>query len=241
MIMNQTGWGLPRCPYCGKKLGFWEAWLMRTKGEYTCPKCGRASNIKFQKTTYGMAAIVSILGLGILLVSTLLIQNRSLWGIPFVVLPFLLFVFLSPCWMFLEAFQPAGTGTPLGRNIPAGKAPYQANSQASGSMPAPPVRRAEQEAFSSGHTQVVPPLGGKSPANPAGRHSQQGRPAGTRTYFPRQGGVRPPVMRQTPPVRNAAPERPFVPPQRKQPAPPPAHPARDNREGQDGVGRPPRS
>ena len=116
--MNQTGCGLPRCPYCGKKLGFWEAWLMRTKGEYTCPKCGRASNIKFQKTTYGMAAIVSILGLGILLVSSLLIQNRSLWGIPFVVLPFLLFVFLSPCWMFFGGVPAGGDRDLIGKKCP---------------------------------------------------------------------------------------------------------------------------
>ena len=139
-IMNQTRWGLPRCPYYGKKLGFWEAWLLRTKGEYLCP------------TTYGIAAIVSILGLGILLLSTLLLQNRSLWGIPLVLLPFLLFVFLSPCWMVLESFQPAG-------NRP----------RPSGHRETP-----EPNGFSSGNTQVIPAIRqnsaprGAYPVAPAG-------------------------------------------------------------------------
>ena len=217
--MNQTRWGLPRCPYCGKKLGFWEAWLLRTKGEYLCPKCGSVSNIKFQKTTYGMAAIVSILGLGILLLSTLLIQNHSLWGIPLVLFPFLLFVFLSPCWMVLEAFQPAGN-----RPRPSGLRETPGSN-----------------GFSSGNTQVIPAIRknpaprGTYPAPTAGGRPSQ-RPSGPPPYSPRQGGVRPSVMRETPPVQDARPQRPFVPPQKKQSAPP-----TDNREGRDGFsGRPPR-
>lgn len=221
--MSQIGWGLPRCPYCGKRLGFWEAWLLRTKGEYICPKCGRVSNIKFQKTTYGMAAIVSILGLGILLLSTLLLQNHSLWGIPLVAFPFLLFVFLSPCWMFLEAFQFPGAS-------PEGKRP----------RPAAFSEGEGQSAFSSGHTQVIPPVRKNSvprranPMPPAKGGIPQKRPAGVPPYSPRQGGVRPSAA---PPVQDERPARPFIPPQRRQPAPP-----ADHREGGDGFGgRPPRS
>ena len=95
--------------------------------------------------------------------------------------------------------------------------------------------------FSSGNTQVIPAIRknpaprGTYPAPTAGGRPSQ-RPSGPPPYSPRQGGVRPSVMRETPPVQDARPQRPFVPPQKKQSAPP-----TDNREGRDGFsGRPPR-
>ena len=37
--------GLPACPYCGKKVNFIKAWKIKKQGEYRCPQCGGYSNI----------------------------------------------------------------------------------------------------------------------------------------------------------------------------------------------------
>lgn len=269
--MNHSKWELPVCPYCGKKLGFWEAWLLRTQGEYTCTKCARPSNIKFQRLTYGMAAIVSVLGLGILLLCSLLMGQENLWGALLVITPFLFFIFLSPRWMYLEAFQPAA---PRQAARPAGGSGY--GSAVAHTTVIPPVRpqpqqaRPPQQRSVGDQTMVMPPVGRgqpRDPNRPAPRGVAQGRPAnrpapssgarpqnqaGPRTAQnrpagqpPRQGGVRPAPardMRQTPPVNHPGQERPFVPPPRKRPAPTQdAQSILNGMTGRDEGRRPPRS
>lgn len=35
----------PICPYCGSRLNYAQAWVLRRRGEYICPECGGLSNI----------------------------------------------------------------------------------------------------------------------------------------------------------------------------------------------------
>lgn len=182
LIMNHKKWELPKCPYCGNKLGFWEAFTLRTQGEYTCTKCSRPSNIKFQSVTYTMAAIVSVLGLGILLLCSLLFQAQTLWGVLLILIPFLFFVFLSPCWMYLEAFQTASRPHPTSR--PSGGVYRGGAAQHPVARPqsrAPQSPRQNPQRPVSGHTIVMPPMGKQQgarplqPANPVYRDAT-GRP-----------------------------------------------------------------
>jgi DNA-directed RNA polymerase subunit RPC12/RpoP len=235
LTMNRKKWELPRCPYCGKKLGFWESWLLRTQGEYTCAKCSRSSNIKFQRVVYSMAAIVSVLGLGILLLSRLILQERFLWGALLVALPFLLFALLSPSWMYLEAIKAAPRQDPAGN--PSRGAYRGGSAQRPGGRP--PVRTSQQPrpvsgAPATGQTIVMPPVGrqsGPRPSQPgapgyrdaAGRPAQRPQGHSPRPQQPRQGGVRPPMpqnLRHTPPIPGQRQERAFVPPPKKSSQPP---------------------
>lgn len=203
--MNSKKWTLPKCPYCGKKLGFWEAWLLRTKGEYTCSGCGQPSNVKFDRITYSMAALASVLGLGILLVYSLLKPRESLWGILLVALPFVLFLFFSPWWMHLERFQPVArrSARETYQDLSGHTAAIPSLGKAGGSGRSAPI---------GGDTVVMPPVRAKAP-NQAGTpvyRDSTGRPVG-------RGPAQ--QMRPTPPAPNTRKNGAFVPPPRRS-APP---------------------
>ena len=56
---------LPYCPYCGKKLKYFESWFLHRNGEYLCPKCGYYSKISytnnFKKLTVLIIALAAVL------------------------------------------------------------------------------------------------------------------------------------------------------------------------------------
>ena len=37
--------GVPRCPYCKKRVNLIRTWSLKRQGEYRCPRCGGISNI----------------------------------------------------------------------------------------------------------------------------------------------------------------------------------------------------
>ena len=50
---STSKFGLPACPYCGKRLNPFVAWSYKSKGEFYCKKCGKYSNIGFSGMTVG--------------------------------------------------------------------------------------------------------------------------------------------------------------------------------------------
>ncbi len=93
---------LAQCPYCGRKIGLLRCWVLKTQGEYRCPKCGGYSNIVLHPALvfFGMVAI--LISTAVFLIQILLIRTFSWLVLILVFLPFLLF-FLSS--VFLVRFK----------------------------------------------------------------------------------------------------------------------------------------
>lgn len=90
-----------KCPYCGKKLGYFSAFSEKKRGEHTCRNCGRHSNIFFSKA-YKFLIVFTILIAGLLVaisISPSYIGN--LWCALLVVVPFLLLYLVTPFFLKL--------------------------------------------------------------------------------------------------------------------------------------------
>lgn len=90
-----------KCPYCGKKLGYFSAFSEKKRGEHTCRNCGRHSNIFFSKA-YKFLIVFTILISGLLVaisISPSYIGN--LWCALLVVVPFLLLYLVTPFFLKL--------------------------------------------------------------------------------------------------------------------------------------------
>lgn len=85
----------PRCPHCGDKIGLANAWTLKTRGEYLCPKCGGVSNIVLDRLIY-LFAFLAILVSGIFFALGFIgLLPLDIWVILLVLLPFLLFYLMS--------------------------------------------------------------------------------------------------------------------------------------------------
>ncbi len=93
--------GKTECPYCGRKVGFAGAWILKTQGEYRCPKCGGISNIVLNKRLYIIAAVAAVLSAILLLVEVLFVPQFSIGSVISVGAPFVLFFFVSPFFVRL--------------------------------------------------------------------------------------------------------------------------------------------
>lgn len=83
------------CPYCGKKVGVFNAWILKTQGEYKCPKCGAYSNIEMDSAVYLLAVFAAVLSALFFVAHMLLIKVFSILSLVLVPSPFLLFFILS--------------------------------------------------------------------------------------------------------------------------------------------------
>lgn len=90
-----------KCPYCGKKLGYFSAFSEKKRGEHTCNNCGRHSNIFFSKA-YKFLIIFTIL-VAVLLVAISISPSYigNLWCMLLVAVPFLLLYLVTPFFLKL--------------------------------------------------------------------------------------------------------------------------------------------
>lgn len=99
--MNQKKIGLAACPYCGKKVSFINSLFLKNKGEYTCQKCGCIANISFNRIIYAITSITCLVALIIVILYSFLSKKDTLWGILYVIIPFVIFYCLVPFFMIL--------------------------------------------------------------------------------------------------------------------------------------------
>lgn len=85
----------PRCPYCGKKLSLPSTWIIKSQGEFLCPKCGGISNIVLDRAVYLFAFLTVLLGAFFFILSYLQIREFNVWLLLMVFIPFFLFFLLS--------------------------------------------------------------------------------------------------------------------------------------------------
>jgi endogenous inhibitor of DNA gyrase (YacG/DUF329 family) len=113
------------CPYCGRKVGIFRSFLLKTQGEYHCPKCGAYSNIRLDSAIYLFAALAALLSVIFFGVHLLLIRNFSWLSLFLVSFPFLLFYIFSPFLVRLQ--KPVPKHPAAGRNNIREAAPKREN------------------------------------------------------------------------------------------------------------------
>lgn len=94
--------GLPVCPYCGRRLNPFVAWLYKTKGEYRCPACSHFSNVIADRKTPVFGIVAVSLSLAVFLIFLFANGKVPLWGISLMVVPFFLFTLFAPFLVRLE-------------------------------------------------------------------------------------------------------------------------------------------
>ena len=85
-----------QCPYCGAKVGIINAWVLKTQGEYKCPKCSGYSNIELDSAIYILAVVALLLSAIFFIIHILFIRLFSWFSLSLVITPFLLFFLLAP-------------------------------------------------------------------------------------------------------------------------------------------------
>lgn len=107
-----------KCPYCGKKVGLFRSWAIKTQGEYKCPKCGGYSNIELDPATYLFAVLAVVLSGLIYLVYMLIQRSVGILTICLIISPYFIFYILSVFLVRLRKpvirkKQPAGQKPPV--------------------------------------------------------------------------------------------------------------------------------
>ena len=87
---------LTRCPYCGKKISYPGAMLIKKKGEYYCYKCQCTSNVIIHSGLSALAAFVCVLGVLLVLLFSMFGDHGDLKNILWVVMPFVVFYLATP-------------------------------------------------------------------------------------------------------------------------------------------------
>jgi hypothetical protein len=104
---QQKQFGLPCCPYCGKKINPILAWGIKSKGEFGCPQCGGYSNIKLSRPIYWLG-LMAVLAAGILLAIFYITGCMHLQLLLCMLIPFFVFTAISPFFVYLQRILPPG-------------------------------------------------------------------------------------------------------------------------------------
>lgn len=215
--------GVPRCPYCKKRVNLIRTWSLKRQGEYQCPRCGGISNIFLSPLVYVLALLAVFAGGAVYFFHKFVLDDVDLGTCFQVILPFALFFLVSLFLVYLEK--------PVIRRVPR-----EENGKASRA----PVTAEERRAAVSSHTgqavvdqgDYLPPRNyrtgpvpqGQGEVSPAAQRRQAAQRAasqGPGTAAPQAGQVR----RRVTAVQEGAPQaqrrpEPPLPPRR------PAQPAR---------------
>lgn len=90
-----------KCPYCGKKLNYFQSFAQRKKGEYTCTGCGRNSTVYFSKSYKFLIAVAVLVAVVLVIISINSYFVSGLWGMLWVAIPFMLLYAITPFFLRL--------------------------------------------------------------------------------------------------------------------------------------------
>ncbi len=93
--------GVPRCPYCKKRVNLIRTWSLKRQGEYQCPRCGGISNIFLSPLVYVFALLAVFSGGAIYFFHRFVLDDVSLTTCFQVLLPFVVFFLLSLFLVYL--------------------------------------------------------------------------------------------------------------------------------------------
>lgn len=96
---------LAKCPYCGKKVGYFTLLRERKKGEHFCDNCRKESKILISKKSLVMFLLMTILSVVITALIFIFGSHENPLGIIFVILPFIVFYFISPLFVDFRPYR----------------------------------------------------------------------------------------------------------------------------------------
>lgn len=94
--------GVPTCPYCGKRVNLIRTWSLKRQGEYQCPRCGGISNIFLSPLIYVFALLAVFAGGAVYFFHKFILDDISLTIVFQVIIPFVVFFLLSLFMVRLE-------------------------------------------------------------------------------------------------------------------------------------------
>lgn len=93
--------GVPKCPYCKKRVNLIRTWSLKRQGEYRCPRCGGISNIFLSPLIYVFALLAIFSGGAVYFFHKFILDDIGLTTSFQVILPFALFFLLSLFMVYL--------------------------------------------------------------------------------------------------------------------------------------------
>lgn len=204
--------GVPKCPYCKKRVNFIRTWSLKRQGEYQCPRCGGISNIFLSPLVYVFALLAVFSGAAVYFFHKFILDDVDLTTVFQVILPFAVFFLLSLFLVYLAK--------PVIKRVPREEQGKKARPQ--------PTAEDRRAAVSSSTGRIYADQGDYLPPVDyrTGPVPQQPQPAAQRPAPPRQAPApQPGVSRPAPAApaaRQASPAAQRPAPQRQAPAPRPA-------------------
>ena len=114
--------GVPKCPYCKKRVNFIRTWSLKRQGEYQCPRCGGISNIFLSPLVYVFALLAVFSGAAVYFFHKFILDDVDLTTVFQVILPFAVFFLLSLFLVYLAK--------PVIKRVPRGGAGEESPSPA---------------------------------------------------------------------------------------------------------------
>ncbi len=94
-----------RCPYCGKRVPYFSAYMSRRKAEYVCSRCGKESRVAIRKAVIVAFIICAIISVGIFAAWVIMKMTSNPLGIALVALPLIIFLIISPKYVTYEPLK----------------------------------------------------------------------------------------------------------------------------------------
>lgn len=108
---------LTECPYCHRKVSYFGAGILKTKGEHSCTGCKCISNVVIHRALYGIGGGAVVISLILVLLLSAYMKHDNIWGIILVLLPYLIFYIVSPFFIRLEPCNDKSAVNKLRRKI----------------------------------------------------------------------------------------------------------------------------
>lgn len=96
---------MKKCPYCGRRISYMSGMISRRRSEYVCTKCGKESKVVINKLIFLFFALVVIIAAAIIGVWIYYDKISDPMGIVYVTIPFIVFMFASPCFLKYLPFK----------------------------------------------------------------------------------------------------------------------------------------
>ena len=94
--------GIPKCPYCKKRINIIRVWRLKKRGEYICPRCKGISNIFHSPLIYALALLCCAAGFLIYFFERYITDTVDFTTVFKVLIPFVIFYFFSLFMIYLE-------------------------------------------------------------------------------------------------------------------------------------------
>jgi len=94
--------GIPRCPYCKKRVNMVTTWSLKKQGEYICPRCSGISNIYLSPIIYVAAVLTVFTSAAIYFFNKFVIDDIEPMTTVQVIVPFVIFFLLSIFMVYLK-------------------------------------------------------------------------------------------------------------------------------------------